>query len=241
MICIVTIDDRLFNEFTNDISYMTKNGDVLRSPEDAPTQYPKTIRSAAWSCISLMSTTIGLKETWVNCGSIEYSHTDSDDATTAPMEPSITKTYSTCSRFGAWKNFCSLVRFATGEWKIHLTMIIEQFTFAAMESETEALLNNESKQQGIMIVSSISDFFMATISYLVQYADDDDNHDTQYRSMLPPLDAIQHLQQSLTEVHLIASQYLEWANAMDSETVNIDFIHKCVNRVFTSLTSELEC
>ena len=67
-----------------------------------------------------------IEETWVNSGSIEYSHTDSDDATTAPMEPSITKTYSTCSRFDAWKNFCSLVRFAAGEWKIHLTMTDHQ-------------------------------------------------------------------------------------------------------------------
>ncbi len=48
---------------------------------------------------------------------------------------------------------------------------------------------------------------MAAISYLVQFADDDDNLDAQHRSMLPPSDAIKHLQQSLTEVHMIATQY----------------------------------
>ncbi len=62
------------------------------------------------------------------------------------------------SRFGVWKKFCSLVRFATGEWKIHLTMMIDQFTVTATESETEEPVTNESKQQDLVIVSSISDF-----------------------------------------------------------------------------------
>ena len=237
LICIVTIDDRLFNELASDIDCEPTANNFVSTPEDTP----KTIRSTAWSCISLMSTTIGLEETWVNGGSIESTHDDSDDAATVPAKSSITKTYSACSRFGAWRNFCSLVRFATGEWKIHLTMIIEQFTIAELESETETPLNNESKQQGIMIVSSISDFFLATISYLVQYADDDDNHDSQHCRILPPPDAIRHLQQSLTEVHMIATQYLELANSTDRDTVTIDCVDECVNRVFTSLTSELEC
>ena len=78
LICIVSIDDRLYNELTNDIS------DLFWTSQDTQTQHPKTIRSTA---------TIGLEVSWVDGGSIECTHTRN------------TNTNSACSRFGVWKKF----------------------------------------------------------------------------------------------------------------------------------------
>jgi hypothetical protein len=101
------------------------------------------------------------------------------------------------------------------------------------------------------IVASISEILLAAVTYLVQFTDNcmdvrfnendhyheqEDEHHQQSLQFSP--DAIQHLHKSLTEVHVVAIQYLEWVESTNRVHGTIDFIDRCVIRVFTTLTSD---
>jgi hypothetical protein len=246
LVCIVSVDDHLFDDIDND--YV--DDDVFSSPQHVHRRQ-KTLRSMAWSCLALTLKTTGLKNTWINdFESIDVGQTNH----TLPKSITLSSSSATTTtRYGAMKDYCTLLRLAAGEWKIQLTIIVDQctstvtdetFSYTIPNLRKPAIHDNKCDNPLLVVISSadwttisaISDITVATVLYLLQLSESDNDkqrHNIQYSP-----DAIQHIQKSLTEVHIVATQYLDLAKSTDRCTTNLDFVDRCVIRVFTTLTSD---
>ena len=266
-VCIATIDNQSYDDMDSETDYT----DLVWSTPEIQLKSQKTLRSKAWSCIAFMFTGIGIQKTWINGASSELDNDNNnnnsviiDASTDCKSSTSVPRNTNDSSRYGALKHFCTILRMAAGEWKIQLTMIVDEITDDATSFNIKTspkqdtpkiknVLDDSPKPSTTLtsstdwtIVASISEIIMATVSYLVQFADtgleNSRNDDAHERSIRSSPDAILHLQKSLTEVHVVATQYLELVKSATKRCGargDIAFIDRCVIRVFATLTTDL--
>lgn len=269
-VCISTIDNQSYDDMDSETDYT----DLLWSTPEIQIKGQKTLRSKAWSCIAFMFTGIGIQKTWINGGSSELDISSNknnnnnsviiDASTDCTSSTSVPRNTNDSSRYGVLKHFCTILRLAAGEWKIQLTMIIDQIIDdASLFNINTSTKQDTPKIKNVLddcpkpsttlasstdwtIVASISEIIIATVSYLVQFTDtgleNSRNDDAHERSIRSSPDAILHLQKSLTEVHVVATQYLELVKSATKRygaQGDIAFIDRCVIRVFATLTTDL--
>jgi hypothetical protein len=188
--CIVTIEQDSDITTTNSSSNKNMQQSIV------------SLRTNAWACVWHMIVLYGFNSllqissstTGANITSAQQQQKEEESSDTSSTD----STLATLSRYGVAKQLCAIIRLAAGEYKIQLTMIVEnesttpptpllrtslcastttrhgEDTTNTANSTDQCRTTQPASLQQLSILQSSAEIIIATIACMAQLADDDD-------------------------------------------------------------------